>query len=141
MKALEGQQIKRLLALCKAAQEHPERGIDIEAYASEKGWDLPYGAEGFKRSFEAQPLFCGWLNYHVTWEVHFRMTDDGPVGDPWKVIKLDKSRVQIHNEAVASRLPTLMPDGSVVEAEGMEGIENREAEAWEAHQAEGRDEE
>jgi len=88
-------QVKRLLALIKAEIDYG-RNFDLE---------LP---EGFKESFENQPEFKGWINYHVTWDV----SDS----DVWKAVVLKKSRVAIWHEQLRKRLPVITSKG-VVSAE------------------------
>jgi len=92
---MDRKQVKRLLALLKAEAE----------YGRETEIDLP---EGFKESFETQPAFRGWINYHVTWDVH--------ADDVWRVVPRKTSLVaEWHNELI-KLIPVILPDGQVVEA-------------------------
>jgi hypothetical protein len=89
--------IKRLLALLKAKVEYPGRKLDPE---------LP---EGFKKSFESQPAFRGWINYHETWDVDPK--------DPWTVIPLKRSKVAEWHRILIKVVPVITPDGTIMEAE------------------------
>ncbi|MBU2249653.1 MAG: hypothetical protein KKD77_23095 [Gammaproteobacteria bacterium] len=89
--------IKRLLALLKAKVEYPDRKIKIK---------LP---TGFKKSFEEQSAFRGWINYHVTWDVDPK--------DPWMVISLKRSKVAEWHRELIKVVPVITPDGEIVEAE------------------------
>lgn len=88
-------EIKRALALLKS---EVELGRDHRL-------DLP---AGFRKSFEAQRGFLGWINYHVTWDV-----DDH---DAWRVVPLLESRVRSWHKQLEKLVPVLTEDG-VVSAE------------------------
>lgn len=93
---MDRKQIKRLLALLKSEVEH---GRDF-------GLELP---EGFKESFEGQPAFRGWINYHVTWGV-----DDD---DAWKVVLLKESLVKSWERELVKRTPIITKAGETVTPE------------------------
>lgn len=99
-RVLTGKEIKRLAALLKAMEEYPDRHIKI---------DLP---EGFKESFENQPAFRGWLNYHVTWDINRE--------DPWKVITRKESLVAEWHRELIRLVPVIEKDGTIVSAEEYE---------------------
>lgn len=88
-------EIKRLLALLKAQAEHPERNIKIK---------LP---RGFKKSFEEQSDFRGWINYHVTWDVD--------KNDVWKVVNRYMSLVAEWHRELIKVVPAIHHDGTIVE--------------------------
>lgn len=89
-------EVKRLLALLKARSEYPDRVIDLELPA------------GFKESFESQPAFRGWLNYHETWDVD--------ADDVWVVVTRRISLVAEWAAELARVVPVIEPDGTVVTA-------------------------
>ena len=64
--------------------------------------------EGFKESFENQKGFKGWINYHVTWDVH--------PDDPWMVVILRQSLEQEWHKELEGVVPVLTENG-VVSAE------------------------
>jgi hypothetical protein len=90
--------VKRLLALIKSEIEL-DRDHNLR---------LP---KGFKRSFEIQKHFKGWINYHVTWDVHPE--------DPWRVIPLNKSLEEQWHDELEKVVPVITPEG-IVEAEEWE---------------------
>jgi len=59
---------------------------------------LPGLPKGFKKSFEEQPRFRGWMGYQVTWDVD----ESG-----WNIVMLDKSLEQSWNELLADKVPEL----------------------------------
>jgi hypothetical protein len=93
---MDRKQVKRLLALLKARAEYTDRTIEI---------DIP---PGFKQSFESQPAFRGWINYHVTWDV----SDD----DAWTVVARKKSLAAEWHETLIRSVPVIQPDGTIVPA-------------------------
>lgn len=91
MKATE---IKRVLALLRAKAEYTDRDYLL---------DLPVG---FKKSFEGQEAFRGWINYHVTWDVSR--------DDPWTVIPRKMSLVAEWHRELMRIVPIIAPDGTVL---------------------------
>lgn len=91
--------VKRLLALIKS---------EIELNR-DHNLDLP---EGFKKSFEIQKYFKGWINYHVTWDVD--------PDDPWTVVPLSKSLEEQWHDELRQVVPVITPDGEIVEAKEWE---------------------
>ena len=96
-------EIKRALALLKA-----------EAELGRDPGDLP---EGFRESFESQPDFRGWVNYHVTWDLD--------KDDDWKVVPLEEPLVKVWDREVRSRVPVITPAREIVTPQQYE--EMREA--------------
>lgn len=96
-RVLTGAQIKRIVALLKAKEEYPDRKIEI---------DIP---SGFKESFESQPAFRGWLNYHVTWDLDR--------DDPWVIIPRTESLVAEWHRELIRLVPVIEKDGTIVSAE------------------------
>jgi hypothetical protein len=68
----------------------------------ESGVELPELPEGFRKSFEGQDKFRGWLNYQKTWDVD----DSG-----WSIIFLDKSLEEQWHEILLQKVPEL-PSGT-----------------------------
>lgn len=83
--------VKRLLALLKAEAEYPNRKFNIK---------LPIG---FRRSFESQKNFRGWINYHVTWDVTRK--------DPWTILPRNESLVAEWHRELAKIVPVISSDG------------------------------
>ena len=94
-KSLTVEQIKRFIALLKAEIEY-DKDFKLK---------LP---EGFKESFEKQKEFRGWINYHVTWEVHPK--------DPWKIVLRSQSLVQDWHDELIKMVPVITPEGKIVGA-------------------------
>lgn len=92
---MDYKQIKRLLALLKAQKEMPDREQDFEV------------PEGFIESFESQPHFRGWINYHVTWDVTRE--------DPWTVVPRKRSLVAEWHEELMRVVPLVNPDGTIMD--------------------------
>jgi hypothetical protein len=99
-RVLTGREIKRFVALLKAREEYPDRNIKI---------DLP---NGFIESFENQPAFRGWLNYHVTWDINREY--------PWKVVSRKESLVAEWHRELIRLIPVIEADGTIVSAEEYE---------------------
>ena len=95
---LDVKQIKRFLALLKAEVELNRTHNDIEY------------PKGFKKSFEQQKHFMGWINYKETWYI-------GEFGDPWKVILIERPLVDEWHEHLKTIVPVLTPEGEIVTAE------------------------
>lgn len=68
----------------------------------ESGINLPKLPKGFRKSFEEQDKFRGWLAYQVTWDVD----DSG-----WNIVFLDKSLEEQWNETLMEKVPEL-PSGT-----------------------------
>ena len=81
---------------------------------AERGVEIPALPEGFRESFEEQEAFRGFINFGVTWDVS--------ENDPWKVIPLDRSHLEVWNEVLRSKVPIIGPDGKVYTPE-----------EWDAH--------
>jgi hypothetical protein len=92
-------QIKRLLALLKAKAEY-DRELHVEV------------PRGFKKSFEEQPDFRGWINYHVTWDVD--------KDDPWKVVARKISLAAEWQRELIKVVPVITPDGNIITGEEWE---------------------
>ena len=92
-------QVKRLLALLKAQVEY-DRPLEIEV------------PEGFKKSFENQSAFRGWINYHETWDVD--------PDDAWKVISRKISLVAEWHKELIKVVPVIAPDGTIMEVDEWE---------------------
>jgi hypothetical protein len=60
---------------------------------------------GFKRSFEKQPFFAGWLKFAVTWDVAF--------DDPRRIVNRDLSEAEEWAEIVKAKFPQLDHNGKV----------------------------
>jgi len=54
---------------------------------------------GFKKSFEEQPRFRGWMGYQVTWDVD----ESG-----WNIVFLNKSLEEQWNELLTEKVPELL---------------------------------
>lgn len=98
---LDVKEIKRFLALLKA---------EVELDRKHKGIKYP---KGFKKSFERQKHFMGWVNYKETWYID----EDG---DPWKVIPIDRPLVEDWHDQLRRFVPILTPEGEVLEPEEWE---------------------
>jgi len=59
---------------------------------------LPKLPKGFRKSFEEQPRFRGWMGYQVTWDVD----ESG-----WTIVFLDKSLEQKWEELLLQKVPSL----------------------------------
>lgn len=96
---MTNKQVKRLLALLKAESEYDRPLV----------FDVP---DGFKESFENQPSFRGWINYHETWDVD--------PDDAWKVISRKISLVAEWHKELIKVVPVITPDGTIMEADEWE---------------------
>ncbi len=59
---------------------------------------LPKLPKGFRKSFEEQPRFRGWMGYQVTWDVD----ESG-----WTIVLLDKSLEEKWNDLLEEKVPVL----------------------------------
>ena len=89
-------EIKRLLALLKAKAEYTDRKLNFKV------------PRGFKKSFEEQANFRGWINYHNTWDIDKK--------DPWTVIERKISIVAEWHKELIKVVPIILPDGTIMEA-------------------------
>jgi len=71
--------------------------------------DIPPAPPGFVETFQSQKDFRGWLGFGVTWDV-----DED---DPWKVVPLECSLLEQWHRELATMVPVIAPDGSIVSAE------------------------
>lgn len=97
-------QVKRLLALLRAEAELGRKFPELD--------NLP---ENFKKSFEEQEAFRGWVNYHVTWDV----ADE----DVWLTVKLKVSKVAAWNQQLRKRVPIITKEGEIVTPKQFEEME------------------
>ncbi len=98
---LDVKKIKRFLALLKA---------EVELDRKHKGIRYP---KGFKKSFERQKHFMGWINYKETWYID-------EFNDPWKVIPISRPLVDEWHEHLKTIVPVITPEGEILEPEEWE---------------------
>lgn len=59
---------------------------------------LPKLPKGFRKSFEGQPRFRGWMGYQVSWDVDL---------EGWTIVLLNKSLEEKWNELLLEKIPIL----------------------------------
>ena len=96
---LDVKKIKRFLAKAKADAEFNRSGMKYP--------------KGFKKSFERQNHFMGWINYKETWYID-------EFNDPWKVIPIERPLVDEWHEHLKTIVPVITPEGEIVEPEEWE---------------------
>lgn len=90
---------------------------------AEGGTKAPKLEKGFKKSFESQKKFQGWISFGVTWDVGGRvLNEDFPHEDttsreesPWTIVLRDKSLDEAWND-VLREVVTEIPEEFLEEA-------------------------